>query len=191
MTTADQVIPRRWPSTVPISPPEGPKAQQADQGTPMAAKGANPIAESGRAAQQLRSNVGQLGALAIELRHIIESLDQVVSSLDAATCLPQRPHVASQPPSQTPEHVLLRRFLSEEVRISGSKNADLSTGELIEVLIEYCRMFELPTPPLTKIKRALPAVMSDMFGAVRTHSLTRDGKACRDFRGVEFKPCNE
>jgi len=52
-------------------------------------------------------------------------------------------------------------------------------------------MYELQSPPLTKIKRALPAVMLDMFGAVRTHSLIRDGRHCRGFRGVEFKPCND
>jgi hypothetical protein len=129
--------------------------------------------------------------LAAELRRVVESLNQVASVLERLSVPAQTGPTSVTPTTVTVEDALIRKFLSEEVRRSGKNNADLSTGELIEVWVEYCKLYALPTPPLTKVKRALPAAMLSLFGAVRTHSLIRDGRHCRGFRGVEFKPIYE
>jgi len=74
--------------------------------------------------------------LAAELRRVVESLNQVVSALERLSGQAPTAPTSAPPTLGTVEVALLRKFLSEEVRTSASKNADLSTGELIEVWSE-------------------------------------------------------
>ncbi len=110
---------------------------------------------------------------------------------DSAT--PSRTSAPQPPPARLKGYVpdLLRRLLQEEVRVSDAPNADLTTRELVEVLVEFCRLYALRLPSLVLVRRYLPTLVREIHGVGQSHSIIREGKHCRGFRHLEWKPCQD
>jgi putative DNA primase/helicase len=79
----------------------------------------------------------------------------------------------------------LRHFLVEKVE--RDENADLSNEELVEAYAEYCPTKGWNPKPITVIHREIESLMLELFGTSKSHSLRRDDKSTRGYRGVAFK----
>jgi putative DNA primase/helicase len=79
----------------------------------------------------------------------------------------------------------LRHFLTEYVE--KDENADLSNTDIVEVYAEYCPAKGWTAKPITVIHRELETLMLELFGTSKSHSLIRDNKSAKGFRGVAFK----
>jgi len=86
---------------------------------------------------------------------------------------------------------LLRHFLVEEVRASTHPNGDLTTGELVEVLVAYCELYALRMPPVSIVRKYLPKIMLEVHGVPNSHSIRQDGRWRRGFHHVEWRPCED
>lgn len=100
---------------------------------------------------------------------------------------------SSPPPIKPSGYVtdLLRRFLGEEVRITTRPNRDITTNEMLEVLIAYCEYYGRRMPPVRIIRRFLPRVVWEVYGIGTSHSIRRDGKPRRGYRRLEWKPLED
>lgn len=79
----------------------------------------------------------------------------------------------------------LRHFLVE--RVEKDEYADLSITELVEAYAEYCPTKGWNAKPITAIHREMESLMLELFGTSKSHSLRRDDKNTRGYRGVNFK----
>ena len=76
----------------------------------------------------------------------------------------------------------LRGFLSQ--RIKRSPESDVSVKELVEGYATYCPERGWRALPITEIQSALDGLMLELFHTTKAHSIQREGKAVRGFRGV-------
>lgn len=79
----------------------------------------------------------------------------------------------------------LRHFLNEEV--VRDENADLTVSEIEEAYADYCPRKGWNPKHITAIRRELEGLVLELFGKTKSHSLKRDGKSQRGFRGIAFK----
>ncbi len=79
----------------------------------------------------------------------------------------------------------LRHFLSDCV--VNDENGDLSGNEIIESYAEYCPRKGWNPKPITIIRKELDGLMLKLFKMTKSHSIKREGKSARGFRGVKFK----
>jgi len=98
---------------------------------------------------------------------------------------------SAPPPKKPTGYVtdLLRQFLLEEVRITTRPIGDLTTNELLEVLAAYCECYGYRMPSARIIRRFLPSMVWEVYGVAKSHSIRRDGKFCRGYRRLEWRPC--
>ncbi len=78
----------------------------------------------------------------------------------------------------------LRHFLQARVQVDGY--GDVTTSELIEAYAAYCPEHRWQPLPITEVQRQLEGLMLEIFGVSKTHSVERDGKGQRGFRGVKI-----
>jgi putative DNA primase/helicase len=79
----------------------------------------------------------------------------------------------------------LRQFLSEEV-ISHS-HEDLTSDEIVEAYANYCPKKGWNPKPITSLKKELAVLMLELFSKTEAHSIKRQQKSQRGFRGVALK----
>lgn len=79
----------------------------------------------------------------------------------------------------------LRHFLVDKVE--RAEHADLSITELVEAYAEYCPTKGWNAKPITVIHREMESLMLEIFGTSKSHSLRRDERNTRGYRGVTFK----
>ena len=79
----------------------------------------------------------------------------------------------------------LRHFLNEEV--VRDENADLTVSEIEEAYADYCPSKGWNPKHITAIRRELEGLVLELFGKTKSHSIKRDDKSQRGFRGVTFK----
>jgi phage/plasmid-associated DNA primase len=80
----------------------------------------------------------------------------------------------------------LRFFLRNKVQKSESD--DLSVDEIIEAYAKFCPEMGWAPLPITVIHKSLDGLMLELFHVLKAHSLKRDGRSMRGFRGVGLKP---
>jgi hypothetical protein len=80
----------------------------------------------------------------------------------------------------------LRFFLQR--RIQKAKEDDLFVDEIVEKYAQFCPEMGWAPLPITEIHRSLEGLMLELFHVSKAHSLKRDCKAGRGFRGVGLKP---
>jgi phage/plasmid-associated DNA primase len=78
----------------------------------------------------------------------------------------------------------LRHFLHARVRVDSY--GDVTTNELIEAYAAYCPEHRWQPLPITEVQRQLEGLMLEIFGVSKGHSVERDGKGQRGFRGVKI-----
>jgi P4 family phage/plasmid primase-like protien len=78
----------------------------------------------------------------------------------------------------------LRHFLQSRVRVDSY--GDVTTNELIEAYAAYCPEHRWQPLPITEVQRQLEGLMLEIFGVSKGHSVERDGKGQRGFRGVKI-----
>jgi len=86
---------------------------------------------------------------------------------------------------------LLREFLRKEVRPGICPNCDLTANEILEVLGAYCERHGWRWPSIVLTRRYLSQIVMEVYGVAESHSVKRDGKNCRGYRGVEWRPCGD
>lgn len=79
----------------------------------------------------------------------------------------------------------LRHFLNEEV--IKQEHSDLTVSEIEEAYADYCPRKGWNPKHITAIRRELEGLFLELFGKTKAHSIKRDGKGQRGFRGVTFK----
>ncbi len=79
----------------------------------------------------------------------------------------------------------LRHFLNEEV--VRDENADLTVSEIEEAYADYCPRKGWNPKHITALRRELEGLVLELFGKTKSHSIKRDGKSQRGFRGIAFK----
>ena len=82
----------------------------------------------------------------------------------------------------------LRHFLNEEV--IRQEHSDLTVSEIEEAYADYCPRKGWNPKHITAIRRELEGLFLELFGKTKAHSIKRDGKGQRGFRGVAFKVSN-
>lgn len=80
----------------------------------------------------------------------------------------------------------LETFIRDYVRQADS---DLTTADLVEGFSEYAAWLGLPPPPTAQVARRLPGLIRRVHGARPSHSLVRQDKTARGYRGVTFTGC--
>jgi hypothetical protein len=78
----------------------------------------------------------------------------------------------------------LRHFLQARVQVDAY--GDVTTSELIEAYAAYCPEHRWQPLPITEVQRQLEGLMLEIFGVSKGHSVERDGKGQRGFRGVKI-----
>jgi phage/plasmid-associated DNA primase len=78
----------------------------------------------------------------------------------------------------------LRHFLQSRVQVDSY--GDATTSELIEAYAAYCPEHRWQPLPITEVQRQLEGLMLEIFGVSKSHSVDRDGKTQRGFRGVKI-----
>ncbi len=79
----------------------------------------------------------------------------------------------------------VKHFLEDWVEFS--PGSDLSVQELIEAYAEYCLSKGWNALPITRIQKELEALMLELFRTVKVHSVLRNEKNVRGFKGVRLK----
>ena len=79
----------------------------------------------------------------------------------------------------------LRHFLNEEV--VRDEHSDLAISEIEEAYADYCPRKGWNPKHITAIRRELEGLVLELFGKTKSHSIKREGKSQRGFRGVAFK----
>ena len=75
-------------------------------------------------------------------------------------------------------------FLRE--RVKTDVDGDVSVQEIVEAYATFCPERGWRSLPITEIETELPGLMLDTFRVTKAHSITRDGKSVRGFRGVSL-----
>lgn len=83
----------------------------------------------------------------------------------------------------------LRHFLKDQLIPSG--HDDITVSEIEEAYADYCPKKGWNPKHITAIRRELEGLMLELFGKTKSHSIKRDGKCQRGFRGVTLKGGNE
>jgi len=79
----------------------------------------------------------------------------------------------------------LKHFLKDE--IIKKDNEDLTVAEIEEAYANYCPQKGWTPKHITIIRKELEGLMLELFGKAKSHSVTRENKSQRGFRGVGFK----
>lgn len=79
----------------------------------------------------------------------------------------------------------LKHFLKDCVMLDAE--LDLSINEVVENYAEYCASQGWNPKPITIIHREVERLMLELFGVSKSHSLMRNGKSAKGFRGVKLK----
>ena len=79
----------------------------------------------------------------------------------------------------------LRHFLNEEV--VKQEHSDLTVSEIEEAYADYCPRKGWNPKHITAIRRELEGLVLELFGKTKAHSIKRDGKGQRGFRGLALK----
>jgi len=79
----------------------------------------------------------------------------------------------------------LRHFLAE--RMVKLDHSDLTVSEIEEAYADYCPKKGWNPKHITAIRRELEGLVLELFGKTKAHSIKRDGKGQRGFRGVVLK----
>lgn len=79
----------------------------------------------------------------------------------------------------------LRQFLLEEV--VPCPYEDLSNDEIIEAYANFCPQKGWNPKPITVLKRELARLMLEIFGKTEAHSIKRQQKSQRGYRGITLK----
>jgi phage/plasmid-associated DNA primase len=85
----------------------------------------------------------------------------------------------------------LRIFLKTQMVGTLSDNDDLTTDEIIEAYGKYCRDQGWDNLPASVIQRRLPDHMVEIFSAVQSENLKREGKRARGYRRVRWRTEDE
>jgi phage/plasmid-associated DNA primase len=80
----------------------------------------------------------------------------------------------------------LRLFLRE--RVEKAEGADLSVQEIIESYAAFCPERGWNPLPITEVQRSLQGLMLELFHVAQSHSINREERSVRGFRGVRLKP---
>lgn len=79
----------------------------------------------------------------------------------------------------------LRHFLQEE--IIQNQESSLTVSEIEEAYADYCPKKGWNPKHITVIRRELEGLMLELFGKTKSHSIKREGKSQRGFRGISLK----
>ncbi len=79
----------------------------------------------------------------------------------------------------------LKHFLEDSVMLDAE--LDLSINEVVENYAEYCASHGWNPKPITIIHREVERLMLELFGVSKSHSIIRNGKSAKGFRGVNLK----
>lgn len=79
----------------------------------------------------------------------------------------------------------LRHFLNE--KIIKDEHSDLTVSEIEEAYANYCPRKGWNPKHITAIRRELEGLVLEIFGKTKSHSIKREGKNQRGFRGIAFK----
>lgn len=79
----------------------------------------------------------------------------------------------------------LKHFLKDCVMLDAE--LDLSNNEVVENYAEYCASHGWNPKPITIIHREVESLMLELFGVSKSHSIIRNGKSAKGFRGVNLK----
>ena len=94
---------------------------------------------------------------------------------------PGEPHASDATPRRCPVNLFVKKYL---VRDPAS---DLTTVELWRFFSEISTSGELEPRPKAEFLRCLPGAMQSVFGAHKCHSIERNGRRLRGFRGVNIR----
>lgn len=79
----------------------------------------------------------------------------------------------------------LRNFLNEEV--VRQEQSDLTVSEIEEAYADYCPRKGWNPKHITAIRRELEGLVLELFGKTKAHSIMRERKSQRGFRGLALK----
>ena len=79
----------------------------------------------------------------------------------------------------------LRHFLKGEV--IKKENEDITVAEIEEAYANYCPQKGWTPKHITVIRKELEGLMLELFGKAKSHSITRQKKSLRGFRGIALK----
>ena len=79
----------------------------------------------------------------------------------------------------------LRHFLKDQ--IIKKDNKDLTISEIEEAYANYCPQKGWTPKHITVIRKELEGLMLELYGRAKSHSIKRDNKSSRGFRGVALK----
>jgi len=65
-------------------------------------------------------------------------------------------------------------------------NGDVTSDEVVHAYAEYCSDRGWNPLPITTIQQQLPDLMLELFRSAKSHSVQRDGKSQRGWRGVRL-----
>jgi putative DNA primase/helicase len=111
----------------------------------------------------------------------LEALLQDVAELGDISMTPRQKAVAD---ALLEESDSLAVFLREKVK--SDADGDVSVAELIEAYATFCPDRGWRSLPITEIETEIPGLMLDNFRVTKAHSISRDGKNVRGFRGVSL-----
>jgi len=111
----------------------------------------------------------------------LEALLQDVAELGDISMTPRQKAVAD---ALLEESDSLAVFLREKVK--SDADGDVSVAELIEAYATFCPDRGWRSLPITEIENEIPGLMLDNFRVTKAHSISRDGKSVRGFRGVSL-----
>ena len=78
-------------------------------------------------------------------------------------------------------------YLDDKSVIKMLGNSDLTVSEIEEAYADYCPRKGWNPKHITAIRRELEGLVLELFGKTKSHSIKRDGKSQRGFRGIAFK----
>jgi len=78
----------------------------------------------------------------------------------------------------------VRHFMND--RVVKREGSDLTVNEIVENYAEYCSDKRWNPKPITVIQRELDELMLELFGTTKSHSIKREEKSARGFRGVSL-----
>ena len=116
------------------------------------------------------------------LNWCLAGLDALLRDVEEIGDISRTPRQKAVVDSLLEESDSLRVFLLEKVK--SDADGDVSVQEMIEAYAAFCPERGWRSLPITEIQSALDGLMLDNFRVTKAHSITRDGKSVRGFRGV-------